>query len=789
MIIGPLNERTHPLGSVPSHFQTMSFYGIASLTVLHGAADVNGMRISDSMGPQSLFCPQTSFLPLITARKPQRPALSPFADQATIPPPTSASTPSDLLVQSGLSPEHFDCILAFSTIQYTGLQQLPLVCPLAGPDPFAASASSSAPAVLPSLPGSEVNLPFFRSVFASRARSGAYAFHSLPESWTDTLDTLRSGLWPSMPVSMPGRGRPSPEPQSFLVRGSKGAGKSTFARTLLNTLRFSASARGDTQDGDEHDAAAAPRSVAFMDLDLGQAEFGVPGTVSLYIFSAAADDDDATGAHHGVPLLSPSWLTHAASPQPVLSHYLGQTTPRDVPSLYLSAVQSLADRFAAELSARRGALALVVNTMGWTKGLGAELAARVEAILRPHVIFDLVPTVERAGSGASSSAISLPLPEPFTAGPYTDAHGAPTAPGPTIVSLQAVGMDLKALAALRDVDTDAFPLGDAATSAKTTKLLPAADQRTLSIMTHMHSRSGAAGSSDLRWSFVKPLLEQRPLVVDVARGLKGGIRFVPTMGGGGGGGRAPDPHLALSALNGELVGLACLLPEGESETDSDAAYPQDVATGGPGGASGDADPWVRALTLGSSSPPTAQQHPLRMHFLSLAIIRSIDFKRGELHILCPPSALVSPTAETEAPLTRPLMRPLTLPLTLLKASGDAGSTSGSVELPIWASLDFACLADARVGRLGVLSGDGDGDASGGRKLAGVRLKEVPYLDWPVLARGQGQGQVQGVQEEDGDAEEDPLSGTALEPEVEVEMGMVGRERRRVRRNLMRKNQG
>ncbi|BGP43096.1 Polynucleotide 5'-hydroxyl-kinase grc3 [Rhodotorula kratochvilovae] len=148
-----------------------------------------------------------------------------------------------------------------------------------------------------------------------------------------------------------------------LVEGPKRAGKSTFAKMLVNALL------------DRYDA------VAYLDTDLGQPEFTPSGLVSLSLLRR--------------PVLGPAF-THLSLP--LASRFLGSTSPASDPNAYLAASQALLETYALEVeypldapSSLSGKLAervpLVINTQGWVKGLGADLLEKLKALSRPTHVF------------------------------------------------------------------------------------------------------------------------------------------------------------------------------------------------------------------------------------------------------------------------------------------------------------------------------------------------------------------------------------------------------------------
>ncbi|KAK9464727.1 Pre-mRNA cleavage complex II protein Clp1-domain-containing protein [Lipomyces arxii] len=139
--------------------------------------------------------------------------------------------------------------------------------------------------------------------------------------------------------------RASSPRQVTVICGSKSAGKSTFARLLLNAMISS------TKD-----------AVAFFDLDPGQPEFGPPGVLSLNVLAS--------------PVFGPPY-SHGALASSVKALHFGFTTPRDAPEAYILLIRSLMEYYVMELSGTP----MIVNTTGWTKGYGVELLGEILKIV------------------------------------------------------------------------------------------------------------------------------------------------------------------------------------------------------------------------------------------------------------------------------------------------------------------------------------------------------------------------------------------------------------------------
>jgi polynucleotide 5'-hydroxyl-kinase GRC3/NOL9 len=112
-----------------------------------------------------------------------------------------------------------------------------------------------------------------------------------------------------------------------------------------------------------------------------------------------------------IPRNQPHRPNHAQGPPfthptlPIAAHYIGTTTPRTSPAQYLEAIHALVQTYRQDLQtpilnddddhtrfadARNGdVIPLVMNTTGWTKGLGADLRQKTAETLDATDIFEL----------------------------------------------------------------------------------------------------------------------------------------------------------------------------------------------------------------------------------------------------------------------------------------------------------------------------------------------------------------------------------------------------------------
>ena len=123
--------------------------------------------------------------------------------------------------------------------------------------------------------------------------------------------------------------------------------------------------------------------VAFLDLDLGQAEFTPPGFVSLHTVSS--------------PILSPPHR-HIAHPQH--SYYVGDNTAQHDPTRYIQAAKATYQHYLD--SPAMAKIPLVVNTAGWLTGLGAELTLELVASIQPSSIIRIVRPTDSYAAAAEA---------------------------------------------------------------------------------------------------------------------------------------------------------------------------------------------------------------------------------------------------------------------------------------------------------------------------------------------------------------------------------------------------
>ncbi|KAI3616361.1 hypothetical protein WG66_012621 [Moniliophthora roreri] len=318
---------------------TLVLLGSYILRVVRGAISLCGITLHPSSGMQRVFALQSAPIPVIVAVKSELCG-------------GEFPVPEDLrnLVGDG---DNTSTLIVISELR-TGIEGLGRVCRI-----FESAFRPIPHAVLGGLRGVYL-------VTAETPRKGLHPF-ILPMSWNLALPSF----------SMSDKESAGNKPGVYLVKGPKKSGKSTFARTLTNSLlqRFP--------------------YVAYLETDLGQSEFTPPGIVSLTVLSK--------------PVFGPPW-THPTLSHPGYAHFVGSLTPKSSPGQYLSAIQSLIETYRLDLQlsvgdGNTGGVPLVVNTMGWTKGLGADLVKRIEELAEPTCIFEFEGQANVGGWNIQTQAI------------------------------------------------------------------------------------------------------------------------------------------------------------------------------------------------------------------------------------------------------------------------------------------------------------------------------------------------------------------------------------------------
>ncbi|KAI9512772.1 hypothetical protein F5148DRAFT_1161481 [Russula earlei] len=333
---------------------TVSFVGVYRLRVLRGSVSLLGITIQPSPVLHNVFAPWGSPIPVIEAHVARGESSTSFYD-----------IPARIMRSIGEG----DVVVVLQDLR-TGIEGLGRVVRI-----FEGVFDRKNNESVHDMPLEGIHM-------VSQVAHGSCAFQ-MPLSWEAAFSAL--------PFLSADEAASIRKPHVLLVKGQKNSGKSTFARTLANKLclRF--------------------RRVAFLECDIGQSEFTPGGMVALTVIEQ--------------PVFGPPF-THPTLPYQ--AHYVGAHNPRSSPSSYLRAIQALVEVYRLEIQFATSFvdieddeevdriadhIPLVVNTMGWTKGLGADLARRIEEFVQPSDIFsfDTFPIDNEAEPGAPLVHVLEPI--------------------------------------------------------------------------------------------------------------------------------------------------------------------------------------------------------------------------------------------------------------------------------------------------------------------------------------------------------------------------------------------
>ncbi|KAI6004312.1 hypothetical protein EDD15DRAFT_2192181 [Pisolithus albus] len=596
--------------------ESVALLGVYLLTVLQGRAKLCGVTLGPSSTQHRVFAPRSSPLPVISWA-----ATEGHSKMSERPLPPSVHANSDATVV---------------LIQYasTGVEGLGRICRVFE-NVFKPPRGT---------PTRDIGIPEIRLI--SHSTKDMLPF-TTPPSWETGLAYM----------DLPSNNRTDITLTPLcVVKGPKKSGKSTFSRTLLNRL------------------LNCYRRVAFLECDVGQSEFTPGGMVALSIIESHV---------FGPPFTHPTL--------PYRAQYIGSSTPRANPSYYLSAIKTLLETYRLEIHVPTFAdtstsnddriedvIPLVVNTMGWTKGLGADLNARIEELVEPSHVFEFdgpedggwpARSVELAGD----NNYTFPLCSPAT-----------NIVRVQLEAIQAEATNMHAFSAADHRNINTLSYFHAAFPPLVAEQRPSALVSFSDVPSPVSLRQVTADY----WDATVPLCARYPYEVCCESAFDRVYLVGP-------GYEDVVPSELPRVLNCAVVGLVAYDPT-IKETEIEHT-----------------DQVVSSLPY---SPGQSVPHPSASNCLGLALIRGV-FSSSD------PSPTPSNSSLTHLHILTPL------PPSIL---GHARVlVKGEFELPIWGMLDFR-----------------EGDEGG---IAGVERERVPYLQW-----GKGEG--------------------------------LGSERRRVRRNLMRKAQ-
>ncbi|KAF7790792.1 hypothetical protein EIP86_001749 [Pleurotus ostreatoroseus] len=537
----------------------LALIGTYTLLVLHGSVALSGVTLASSKVAHRVYAPRSAPLPVVeclpvTNRPPEKLA-------EDLPPRLQNLAPN------------FAALIVLQEL-HTGVEGLGRVCRTFD-GVFGLSRWQKNQGL--------VDLGLQTAHYAKFVTHESQEF-VLPPSWSSAISSVSPPL---------GREEVDYSRQVYLVKGPKKCGKSTFARTLLNNL------------------VTRYRRVVFLECDLGQSEFTPGGMVALNVVSTpvfgiylyfATYVCALNGSIAGPPFTHPS-VPHQA-------HYIGSTSPRNCPSYYLETISALMQTYNMDVqhasledgdisdSRIADVIPLVVNMMGWTKGLGADLSKRVEETVEPSAIFE------------------FDAPVPDDAWPTYQMHVVGDLPSTSELPMDANG-------------TRTYRLEPISQAIISTKYTPT-DQRTLSILSYFHAilPAPSLASQELRseyassWNTALPLCAQLPYELTAKNALDDVILIGP-------GSEDVVSSEIKRVLNGAIVGMVSCEPGAV-----DRAVDDDP------GAATTSIPYVQGVA--PPSPSVSNCH-------GLALIRSVsnsstDMPSTLLHVLTP----LNPPILTEA---------------------------------------------------------------------------------------------------------------------------------------------
>ncbi len=261
--------------------EALTFLGIGHVQVLRGVAQIGGAVISASTnGLQfaNVYAPLCNALPVLKAVSAMQ--FPGHEDEKTS--TSSASAQNDDPDVAALLAQDFDTIVKVTPLS-SPITALGQVCPIGGlATPFSLPSNLELADVY-QLSTIKVLLAPDTDKYAQKhknvAANGTFTTAGLtatyiPHTWQKSLHRLALS-------ALSAAEHPQEEAVVALVRGNKKVGKSTLSRMALERLL----SLGKKVGG----------KVAYLELDLGQSDFGPPGMVALHVFSL---EDNAPPSTH-----------------------------------------------------------------------------------------------------------------------------------------------------------------------------------------------------------------------------------------------------------------------------------------------------------------------------------------------------------------------------------------------------------------------------------------------------------------------------------------------------------
>lgn len=145
-------------------------------------------------------------------------------------------------------------------------------------------------------------------------------------------------------------------PPVVLMAGSRSSGKSTFAKFLTNNLVFK----------------SGVGTVYYLECDPKHSEYAPLGLVSL----------------HKVSFDFSSAFAHSHMNNCIKAHSIGDIDPKKAFFHYISAISDLLNQFRQIQQQSKKQCSLIINTPGWTKGLGLQLLEEIFQLSKTtHIVY------------------------------------------------------------------------------------------------------------------------------------------------------------------------------------------------------------------------------------------------------------------------------------------------------------------------------------------------------------------------------------------------------------------
>ncbi|KAG4303731.1 hypothetical protein PCK1_000249 [Pneumocystis canis] len=285
---------------------------------------------------------------------------------------------------------------------------------------------------------------------------------NIPESWASTINDIY--------LSSFGK-----ETIRIVVCGQKSSGKSTFTKNLMNKFLTG-----------RYNGNRIIKKIHYIETDLSQPEFSPYGIISSHSIEE--------------PVINPSF-THCTLPSLLKAHFFGSTSPQDNPEHFLLCINDMIHNC-------RKNIPTIINTPGWTKGIGLELLNKIVNLSNcTHIIY--------IGSKANIEAFDIKL--------------------------------------IFSPSIDFFILPSAREFLNTygTLKINATDLRTLSIISYFHSINISENNYHIDWKFNPCLLNMKPWIVKYD-GDSSGIDAISILNA------IIDPDDFYYAINGTIMALVAI---------------------------------------------------------------------------------------------------------------------------------------------------------------------------------------------------------------------------------------